>query len=120
MKKIFLLIIWIFSTYVYSVSFNTDTITKKIIWQDTIFINRNILIEENGELVILPGTKIIFEDAYSITITGTGCIKANGTKTDTIFFKTKDDNTKWNGIFFIKISKNAEKSSFNFCFFPDF
>ena len=91
------------------------------VWKaDTVFVVDDIKVQDS--LRILPGTKVLFKDFYSITVKSGATLKAIGTKNDTILFSVVDTTDfhifnagkgGWNGIRL----ENAGPSRFDFCRF---
>ena len=65
-------------------------ISKVEIWSDTVIIEDDVVITNNGVLNVLPGTTVLFDGQYGVSVNGTGQIEAVGTETDSITFTVKD------------------------------
>ena len=82
------------------------------IWNyDTIFVIDDIVVPKDKSLTIAEGTRVVFQDHYSITIMGS--LKALGQKNDSIYFtsidttgflKWKKEIGGWNGLIFQDIN----------------
>ena len=70
-------------------------------------INRPLIIPENFNLKILPGSKLIFQKGTYISING-GNIEAIGDKDKKIYFEPFSNNDGWNGIY-VRNSQNLSK-----------
>lgn len=100
-------------------------ITSNIIWREEANIVGDISIKENGKLTILPGTKVIANGYYGITIQENGSVEAIGDANDSIVFTVQHpenferdiNNTEcsWKGITFKNTTGAAEKSVFKHC-----
>lgn len=74
-------------------------------------VNGNILVQANSSLTIERGVCVVFNGAFSITVAGQ--IHANGTKTDSVYFKSSATDLKWKGIIFN--SSDGTSSNLSFC-----
>jgi hypothetical protein len=74
-------------------------------------INGNILVQANSSLTIERGVCVVFNGDFSITVAGQ--IHANGTKTDSVYFKSSATDIKWKGIIFN--SSDGTSSNLSFC-----
>ncbi len=105
-----------------------DTIKTDRVWiADTVKVTGDLVIADSVILTILPGTWVIMQDRYKITVLGT--IKAAGTETKQIYFTVADTagswdrnipDGSWKGIFFDnEVANNAmednEPSVFRYC-----
>ncbi len=116
-KITFILVYFIYTTLLGQQIINSDTI-----WQsDTLFLNNDVLINENARLTINPGKTIIFENYSGIEIKGR--LSAIGTELDSIFFMVSDTTDfadtatilgGWKGLFF-NTNDNADTSFLNYC-----
>jgi hypothetical protein len=103
----------------------SSNITKDTMWiADTVHLNSSITVNSPYTLTIAPGTKIIVNGAYYITVQGS--IQAKGTKNYPIIFKpadttgfsnTSNTNGTWGGIIFSSTNYN---SNLNYCIFEYF
>ncbi len=84
-----------------------------IIWSGTKNFSGFNAIKEN--IIIEPGTKIIFDENATIKVLGK--VAAIGTKEDPIIFEAKDKTKPWNA-FALKDAK-ANGSVFKYCIFRD-
>ncbi len=88
-------------------------INNNRVWNlDTIIVVCDVLVDENAQLAINPGTVVLFEDYTALEIFGK--IEAIGTTSDRILFTAKDtsgfyNNTfaGWKGIKFKKYGKSS-------------
>ena len=55
---------------------------------DTIFVVDDVIVPEDKSLVVMEGTRVIFEDYFSITVNGS--FKALGCEDDSIYFTSRD------------------------------
>jgi len=84
-------------------------------WSDTICITGDISIVQNGELIILPGTYIEFQDQYKISLKENAIIQAIGNVSDSIIFTALDPNDGWFGFRMDSIWQTADSSIFDYC-----
>ncbi len=91
------------------------SIYEDMVWNDdTIYINCDVIVEEEATLTINPGVKVIFNGPYAIDIYGV--LKAIGAENDTIVFTLNDTITfndtiftnAWRGI---KINSQLEQDT---------
>ena len=58
-------------------------------WEaDTIFVTDDVIVQES--LNIMPGTTVLFNDFYSISVNENAILNAIGTKNDSILFTVAD------------------------------
>ena len=94
--------------------YNQEKMQMNTVWDcDTITVLENLTLGNDSSLIILPGVTVLFHDDYHIKITGTGFVRAEGTKQDTIRFLSKLDY--WDGIQFINMQQDAPASLFRYC-----
>ena len=94
--------------------YNQEKMQPNTVWDcDTITVLENLTVGNNSSLTILPGVTVLFHDDYHIKITGTGSVRAEGTKQDTIRFLSKLDY--WDGIQFTGMQQDAPASLFRYC-----
>jgi hypothetical protein len=101
------------------------TISENTVWEaDTIKVQCDITIDNLKTLTIKPGTNVIFEGYYGITVNG--AIVAKGTADNKIHFTRTDttgfwDSTTtsggWNGINFSSVLAVNDSSKFENCTF---
>lgn len=102
---------------------STDTICDEI-WSspnDTFHVTGNIFVPSGCKLTIQPGTKIVFDGLYKITVQGTmnaiGATEIDGQEqVDSIVFTAADTILGWRGIKYIGNS-DLTKSVFKYCIF---
>lgn len=95
-------------------------IYQDMVWDDTINIVCDVLVENDATLAISPGTKVIFHGPYSLNINGT--LKAVGAENDTIRFILSDTITfndtihynAWKGIRF-NPDEEQDTSEIRYC-----
>ncbi len=124
MKKATFIIRILLSVFIILVTINvyattqiaTTPISEDTWSTDTVIVNNDLIV--NGYLNINPGTLVLFNGYYSITIGAGGNINANGTKAEPIIFRPKDGNAAigWGGIRFTAPSY-TEFSNFTNCEF---
>ena len=95
--------------------------TQSGVWEaDTVFVTGNVLVQE--ALSIMPGTTVLFNGYYSISVKDDAIIEAIGTENDSILFTVADTTDfhvfnsgrgAWNGI---RLEK-AGASKFEYCRF---
>jgi hypothetical protein len=112
---IILLLISCLKSYAYQNK--SGTISTQDTWSDTIHVTGDIIIAQNGDVIINPGTYIEFQGFYFIKVIQTGKINAIGTISDSIKFAAHTLTTKWNGIKFDDMSLLADSSIFQYCTF---
>ena len=94
--------------------YTQEKMQPNTVWDcDTITVLENLTLGNDSSLTILPGVTVLFHDDYHIKITGTGFVRAQGTKQDTIRFLSKLDY--WDGIQFINMQQDAPASLFRYC-----
>ena len=94
--------------------YTQEKMQPNTVWDcDTITVLENLTVGNNSSLTILPGVTVLFHDDYHIKITGTGSVRAEGTKQDTIRFLSKLDY--WDGIQFTNMQQDAPASLFRYC-----
>jgi Secretion system C-terminal sorting domain len=70
--------------YIGSISVN-GTVLKNTTWiADTVLINGNVTIKDSVKLIVSPGTKVIFQGQFKLSVRGT--LIAMGDKDDSIIF----------------------------------
>lgn len=93
---------------------NSGSITKNTLWDSKLpyIIYKSVSVEENANLTIAPGTKILFHSNSTMNVKGT--LTVNGTKKDSVVFASDrlekmytDEPGQWNGIHFYAQSKNS-------------
>ncbi len=91
---------------------------------DTVHVAGNLRVNADTMLVILPGTRIIFQGHYEIWVLGV--IRAIGTVENPILFTVADTtgfadtlsvSGGWHGIFFNQLDPMTDTSFFSFCRF---
>ena len=111
MRKISLFIILILPFIINAQILEVSGIQEGVWNYDTILLVDDVVVPEDKSLTIAKGTRVIFQDYYSITIKGS--LKALGQKNDSIyftpidttgFFKWKKEVGAWNGIVFQDVS----------------
>ena len=82
---------------------------KKIIWgpNKNIYIKHNTILPINSTLIILPGTKVIFEKNKSIIFKG--ILIAKGSEKNPIYFGTKNQKTFFGSLIFNHESMSGSK-----------
>lgn len=99
---------------------NANFITNELITTNTIWnsklpyiIYQSVTIEENANLSIAPGSRLLFHNNATMNVKGT--LTANGTKKDSILFMSdrlekiySDEPGQWNGIHLYPNSKNSQ------------
>ena len=94
--------------------YTQEKMQPNTVWDcDTITVLENLTVGNDSSLTILPGVTVLFHDDYHIKITGTGFVRAQGTKQDTIRFLSKLNY--WDGIQFTGMKKSAPASLFRYC-----
>ncbi|MBN2891755.1 MAG: T9SS type A sorting domain-containing protein [Bacteroidales bacterium] len=105
----------------------SDSIHSNATWSgDTVFVDADIVIDDDIILTIDPGVVVVFNDYYKIKVDGT--ILANGLEGDTIQFTVTDttgfwndyNHVGWDGIEFDNSSGDMDDnnpSSFDYCKF---
>ena len=94
--------------------YTQEKMQMNTVWDcDTITVLENLTVGNDSSLIILPGVTVLFHKDYHIKITGTGFVRAEGTKQDTIRFLSKLDH--WDGIQFINMQQDAPASLFRYC-----
>ncbi len=89
-------------------------ISKNTTWDaDTVKLINDVTIEDNVTLTINPGTVVEFQGHYIFNVQGR--LLAVGTKQDSIWFTTTNDDVKWGGIRFENISASNDSSKIIFC-----
>ncbi len=90
------------------------SIKQNTLWNSKLpyIIYKSVSVEENVNLTIAPGTRILFHSNATMNIKGT--LTANGTKKDSILFASDrlekmytDEPGQWNGIHFYPQSKDS-------------
>ncbi|MBN2891756.1 MAG: T9SS type A sorting domain-containing protein [Bacteroidales bacterium] len=130
MKKIFIFFMALAMISFVAKAQNTtvsDSIHANTTWSgDTVFVDADIVIDDDIVLTIDPGVVVIFNDFYKIDVQGT--LIAEGTEAEMIYFTVLDttgfgndyNHTGWDGIEFDNDSgdmNDNEPSSFDFCEF---
>ena len=94
--------------------YTQEKMQMNTVWDcDTITVLENLTLGNDSSLTIMPGVTVLFHKDYHIKITGTGFVRAQGTKQDTIRFLSKLGY--WDGIQFIDMKKSAPASLFRYC-----
>ena len=94
--------------------YTQEKMQPNTVWDcDTITVLENLTLGNDSSLTIMPGVTVLFHKDYHIKITGTGFVRAQGTKQDTIRFLSKLGY--WDGIQFIDMKKSAPASLFRYC-----
>ena len=94
--------------------YTQEKMQMNTVWDcDTITVLENLTLGNDSSLIILPGVTVLFHKDYHIKITGTGFVRAEGTKQDTIRFLSKLDY--WDGIQFTNMQQDAPASLFRYC-----
>ena len=94
--------------------YTQEKMQPNTVWDcDTITVLENLTVGNDSSLTILPGVTVLFHKDYHIKITGTGFVRAEGTKQDTIRFLSKLDY--WDGIQFTNMQQDAPASLFRYC-----
>lgn len=106
----------------------SDSIHANVTWSgDTVFVDANIVIDDDVTLTIDPGLVVVFNDFYKLQVKGT--IIAEGTENDTIYFTVADttgfgdyvfNHTGWDGIEFYNSDgslNDNDNSTFAYCHF---
>ena len=86
MRKISLFIILILPFIINAQILEVSGIQEGVWNYDTILLVDEVVVPEDKSLTIAKGTRVIFQDYYSITIKGS--LKAFGQKNDSIYFST--------------------------------
>jgi hypothetical protein len=91
---------------------------------DTIIVEGNLVVPAGEQLIVAPGTLVLFQSYYRIDVLGS--IHAVGSNTDSIYF-TINDTTNffnqiqgrggWSGIRFRQLSPVEDSSLFSYCRF---
>lgn len=94
---------------------NNVSIKNNTVWDSKLpyIIYKSVNVEENANLTIAAGAKILFHNNATMSIKGT--LTANGDKKDSILFASdrlekmyKEEPGQWNGIHFYPQSKNSK------------
>jgi hypothetical protein len=99
---------------------NANFITNQLITTNTTWnsklpyiIYQSVTVEENANLTIAPGTRLLFHSNATMNVKGT--LTANGTKKDSISFMSdrlekiySNEPGQWNGIHLYPNSKNSQ------------
>ena len=94
--------------------YTQEKMQMNTVWDcDTITVLENLTLGNDSSLIILPGVTVLFHKDYHIKITGTGFVRAEGTRQDTIRFLSKLDY--WDGIQFTNMQQDAPASLFRYC-----
>jgi len=124
MKQLVFLVLSLISLNALSTSVTvSDTVTGT--WTaDTVIVEDDLIIPENGQLVIMPGTVVRFKSYYRIDVQGS--LLAQGVQGDTILFTVPDTTNfylqdrgrgGWSGIRFRQTASTQDSSLFEFCRF---
>ncbi len=101
------------------------TISENTTWEaDTIRVQCDVTIDNLKTLTIKPGTNVIFEGYYGITVNGaivaqgTSNKKINFTRLDTTgFWDSTTTSGGWNGVNFSSVLAINDSSKFSYCTF---
>ena len=105
-------------------SLNTNITKDTIIIADSIYVTNNITIANQKKVTILPSTKVVFTDHFTLTNLGTMIV--NGTKNSPVHFTVKDttgNNNRygnkggWAGIIFRDPENDNDTNIFRYCVF---
>lgn len=88
MKKILLLIILLLPFLIKAQRLEVSGIQEGIWNYDTILVVGDVIVPEEMSLTIAEGTRVIFDDHYSILVKGK--LQAVGSETDSIYFTSRD------------------------------
>ncbi|NOZ47162.1 MAG: T9SS type A sorting domain-containing protein [Chlorobi bacterium] len=125
MKKLLLIFIGIiFSITMWAQNIIApDTLFENTVWNyDTVFLNHNLYIPDNTNLLIEPGTEIISNGYYKIEVQGS--INATGNENELIKFTISDttgfsDSSSnaggWDGFIFNNTPATNDSSVFDYC-----
>lgn len=105
------------SIYIPLEGFGTDNLIgsladSMVICRDTINVTGHFTIENDGKLVICPGTVLNFKGNYNFRVLGT--LVAEGLPNDSIIFKPENNITGWPGLTFF-MPTNSDSSIVRFC-----
>ncbi len=116
---------------IYSADYSGELSTPAT-WSGEVYLSGDFNITNGGSLTIEPGTKVIVNGWYSINVSGTGKIKAEGTADNPIVFKPNDNTGftsytedysdtegAWNGINFNNMDIEADSTVFIHCEFSN-
>ena len=99
-----------------------DTINVNTTWQDTVYLDTNVYIQNGVILTVSPGTKVIANGDYKIEVQG--CLQAIGTEQDSILFTVNDTigfadlavtYGGWGGIELLNTDENNDSTIFDYC-----
>ena len=99
-----------------------DTISVNTTWQDTVYLDTNVYIQNSVKLTINPRTKVIANGNYKIEVQGS--LQAIGTEQDSILFTINDTtglaNTAvtyggWGGIELLNTNQTNDSTIFEYC-----
>lgn len=107
MKKIVFVLVFIgFFTSLFAQVHEAEGVQTGLWNYETVLVTGNVVIPEGEQLTIAPGTNVIFDGYYSLSVEGS--LKAIGTAADTIFFRVADttgfatnlfsEEGGWNGL----------------------
>lgn len=99
-------------------NFIFGVIDSSTTWQDTIWVNADIIIADSVNLIIKPGTKIFFAERCKMIVKGS--VKALGNSSDSILFSAIDTHKGWGGIRYDNsngLMSNTNGSEFSHCIF---
>ncbi len=94
-----------------------DTVCDEV-WgatNDTVHITGNIFVPDACTLTVLPGTTVLFEGLYKITVCGQ-MTAIGASDTDSIIFTAENKTEGWRGIKYVG-NTSADKSVFKYCVF---
>ena len=120
MKRIFLVLLLLAAFAVHAQTIEVSGIQTGVWSADTVFVMGNVTVQDS--LRIVPGTTVIFDDFYGITVEKGASMLAIGTEADSILFTVTDTTGfhifnagrgGWNGI---RLEK-AGPSQFKYCRF---
>ena len=86
------------------------------LWDDArspVWVNIDVEIPEDGQLVIDPGVEVIFTKDHSFTVKGS--LKAAGEFDNKIRFRPYDRSLRWSGIRFMPQTGRSERSQLIYC-----
>lgn len=120
MKRIFLVILLLGTFAAYAQTLEVSGVQSGVWSADTVFVTGNVTVQDS--LRITPGTTVVFNDFYGITVNKGASMRAIGTEADSILFTVADTTGfhifdagrgGWNGI---RLEK-AGASQFEYCRF---
>ena len=90
--------LWIIFCTAVFISINILPTVHGEIWQGSVKISEDFVLEEGDTLLIEPGTEILLSDGIQMEILGD--LTAVGTENSTIRFRTIGDGQQWDGLIF--------------------